>query len=93
MQESLRQGQSAGKIGDDLLALRDQAFPAYRCPIHDVGMVLKKKLRPKQPLDVWYLRCPSPIPHNGGFGCSQTRKLKTVAKVFAVRHIRTGEIF
>ena len=81
------------KIGDDLLALRDQAFPAYRCPIHDVGMVLKKKLRPKQPLDVWYLRCPSPIPHNGGFGCSQTRKLKTVAQVLAVRHIRTGEIF
>lgn len=81
------------KIGRDMLALQDQAFPAYRCPIHDIGMVLRKKLRPKEPLDVWYLKCPSPIPDNDGHGCSQTRKLKTVAQVLAVRHIRTGEVF
>ena len=81
------------KIGQDLLALQDKAFPTYRCPIHGVGMVLKKKSRSKEPLDVWYLKCPSPIPHNDGFGCSQTRKLKTVAQVLAVQHIRTGEIF
>ena len=81
------------KIGRDMLALQDQAFPAYRCPIHDIGMVLRKKLRPKEPLDVWHLKCPSPIPYNDGYGCSQTRKLKTVAQVLAVRHIRTGEVF
>ena len=52
------------KIGQDLLALQHQAFPAYRCPIHSIGMVLKRKLEPTQPLDVWYLKCPSPIPHN-----------------------------
>lgn len=81
------------KIGEDLRELQGKAFPAYRCPIHDIGMVLMKKLRPKEPLDVWYLKCPSPIPHNDGHGCSQIRKLKTVAQVLAVRHIRTGEIF
>ena len=83
------------RISQDMreLELQGDAFPAYRCPIHNIGMVLTKKLQPTQPLDVWYLKCPSPLPHNDGFGCSQIRKLKTVAQVLAVRHLRTGEIF
>lgn len=81
------------RIGQDLVELQDRAFPAYRCPIHNIGMVLKKKLKPTQRLDVWYLKCPSPLPHNDGMGCSQKVKLKTVAQVLAVRHIHTGEIF
>lgn len=81
------------KIGEDLDGLRHQAFRAYRCPIHDLGMVLHKKPKPKGPLDVWYLKCPSPLPHNRGSGCSQTRPLNTVAQVLAVRQFGTGRIF
>lgn len=81
------------RIGRDLLELRGQTFPAYRCPIHGVGMILKRKHAPEGSLDVWHLKCPSPIPHNGGRGCQQMVKLKTVAQVLAVRHIGTGEIF
>ena len=81
------------RIGQDLRELRGRAFPAYRCPIHDVAMVLMRKRAPQGELDVWHLKCPSPIPHNGGRGCQQTVKLKTVAQVLAVRHIGTGEIF
>ena len=83
------------RIGQDLRELKGRRFPAYRCPIHGVGMMLMQKKREYQkgPLDVWYLKCPSPIPHNGGRGCGQTRKLKTVAQVLAVRQIGTGDLF
>ena len=81
------------KIGNDLRELRGRAFPAYRCPIHGVGMVLMRKHAPEGPLDVWHLKCPSPVPHNDGRGCRQMVKLKTVAQVLAVRHIGTGELF
>ena len=81
------------RIGNDLVALQDQAFSAYRCPIHSVGMLLKRKNDPTGKLDVWYLKCPSPVPHNNGRGCPQMVKLKTVAQVLAVRQLGTGEIF
>lgn len=81
------------KIGDDMRGLRGRTFPAYRCPIHGLGMVLVRKRKPEGELDVWHLRCPSPFPHNGGHGCDQIVKLKTVAQVLAVRQIGTGELF
>ena len=81
------------RIGHDLRELRGRTFPAYRCPIHSVGMVLMRKHAPEGPLDVWHLKCPSPIPHNDGRGCHQMVKLKTAAQVLAVRHIGTGELF
>ncbi len=81
------------RIGQDLVALRGHSFPAYRCPVHSVGMVLKRKREPMGKLDVWYLKCPSPLPHNNGYGCPQMAKLKTVAQVLAVRQFGTGEIF
>ena len=49
------------RIGEDLRELEGRAFPAYRCPIHGVGMVLKQKKKPEGRLDVWYLGCPSPM--------------------------------
>ena len=81
------------RIGNDMLELRGRTFPAYRCPIHGLGMVLTRKRVPLGKLDVWYLKCPSPVPHNRGRGCHQMVKLKTVAQVLAVRQIGTGEIF
>ena len=86
-------GKYSQSIRRDLVALRDQAFPAYRCPVHNIGMVLKRWRNPTGKLDVWYLKCPSPLPHNNGDGCSQKVRLKTVAQVLAVRQIGTGEIF
>lgn len=80
------------RIGDDMRGLRGRAFPAYRRPVHGLGMVLTRKRVPLGKLDVWHLKCPSPV-RNGGRGCRQMVKLKTVAQVLAVRHIGTGEIF
>ena len=81
------------KIGQDLRDLQSKPFDAYRCPVHRRAMVLKRKKNPIGPLDVWYLKCPSPIPTNGGRGCSQMVKIKSVAQVFAVRELGTGQIF
>lgn len=81
------------RVGDDLRQLRGRTFPAYRCPVHGLGMVLARKRVPLGKLDVWYLKCPSPVSHNGSRGCRQIVKLKTVAQVLAVRQIGTGEIF
>ncbi|MDE0008194.1 MAG: hypothetical protein OXS50_07940, partial [Gammaproteobacteria bacterium] len=81
------------RIDDDMRGLRGCTFPTYRCPIHGLGMVLVRKRKPKGELDEWHLRCPSPVPHNGGRGCRQMVKLKTVAQVLAVRQIGTGALF
>ena len=85
-------GQYKLKIGQDLRELQGQVFQAYRCPFHGIGMVLTQKRRERQKgeLDVWYLKCPSPISYNNGPACGYKVKLKTVAQVLAVREIGTG---
>lgn len=80
-------------IRNDIRGLQGQVFSAYRCPIHRLGMVLMRKRWPKDDLDEWYLKCPSPLPHNEGRGCRQMVKLNTVAQILAVRKLGTGEIF
>ena len=72
--------------------MQGQALQSYRCPFHGIGMVLtkKKKENRKGALDVWYLKCPSPISYNNGPRCAYTVKLKTVAQVLAVRQIGTA---
>ena len=79
------------RIGQDLNDLKLQSFDAYRCPVHRRAMVLKRKKIPIGPLDVWYLKCPSPTPWNSGMGCSQMVKIKSVAQVLAVRELGTGQ--
>ena len=81
------------KIGNDLRSLQTQPFEAYRCPLHGRAMILQRKKEPDSALDVWYMKCPSPIPLNGGWGCSQMVKLKSVAQILAVREHGTGRIF
>ncbi len=80
-------------IGRDLREVQNLSFDAYRCPIHDRAMTLKRKKEPSGPLDVWYMKCPSIDPKHGSWGCSQNVKIKSVAQVLAVRELGTGRIF